>query len=253
MERLKSIPAPLWIGAGLAILVVIFVTRDSGNASAATPQLTAQNSAPSDTANALAGLEDSFNAGLKAIMEHEDANNKVTLQAITASNQSTTAAIADSNKTFIAGLTTLSQADAQRTAVLQQGFTSGLQQIVTTQAQANAQTTDALKSISQALGSLGSSMANFGASLQSLRQQSSVVYTGAQEIQTSSGGGGGGGSRSSSSSQSFTLPNIVSGGSIQVSGGSLAEAQANAAKATGVSLAQQKAGGTFGINTNPNL
>jgi hypothetical protein len=51
----------------------------------------------------------------------------------------------------------------------------------------------------------------------------------------------------------WTLPNIVSGGSINVEAGSLAEAQQAAANQTGVSLAQQQAGGTFGANTNPSL
>jgi hypothetical protein len=47
----------------------------------------------------------------------------------------------------------------------------------------------------------------------------------------------------------YTLPNIVSGGSINVEAGSLAEAQQTAANQTGVSLAQQQAGGTYGANT----
>jgi hypothetical protein len=47
----------------------------------------------------------------------------------------------------------------------------------------------------------------------------------------------------------YTLPNIASGGSITVSGNSLAEAQQNAASQTGVSLSAQQGGGTFGANT----
>src|SRR5499427_7247989 len=47
----------------------------------------------------------------------------------------------------------------------------------------------------------------------------------------------------------FTLPDTVHGGSITVSGGSLQEAQQNAASQTGASLAQQQGGGTFGANT----
>jgi hypothetical protein len=47
----------------------------------------------------------------------------------------------------------------------------------------------------------------------------------------------------------FVLPDTVHGGSITVSGGSLQEAQQNAANATGASLSQQQGGGTFGSNT----
>src|SRR5215471_17230044 len=47
----------------------------------------------------------------------------------------------------------------------------------------------------------------------------------------------------------FTLPNIASGGSITVNAPDLASAQAAAANQTGVSVAQQQAGGTFGANT----
>lgn len=52
---------------------------------------------------------------------------------------------------------------------------------------------------------------------------------------------------------SFTLPNIVTGGSVTVQANSLGEAQQAAASQTGVSVAQQQGGGTFGINTNPNV
>lgn len=44
----------------------------------------------------------------------------------------------------------------------------------------------------------------------------------------------------------YVLPNIQTGGSITVQGNSLADAQRNAASATGVSLAAQQGGGTFG-------
>jgi len=47
----------------------------------------------------------------------------------------------------------------------------------------------------------------------------------------------------------FTLPNIASGGSITVTAPDLAGAQAAAANQTGVTVAQQQAGGTFGANT----
>lgn len=75
------------------------------------------------------------------------------------------------------------------------------------------------------------------------------------------GGGGGGGGGGSSSSQyagqgspgSYTLPNVVTGGTITVTGSNLTDAINNAAKATGVSSGAQAAGGTFGSNTNPSL
>lgn len=74
----------------------------------------------------------------------------------------------------------------------------------------------------------------------------------------SSGGGGGSGSGSGSGSSqgnsgSFTLPNIVTGTSITVSGSNLADAQKNAAAQTGVSVSQQQAAGTFGNNTQQGL
>src|SRR5215471_8068482 len=47
----------------------------------------------------------------------------------------------------------------------------------------------------------------------------------------------------------YTLPNIVTGGSITVSGNSLADAQQKAADQTGVTLEQQQGGGTYGANT----
>lgn len=52
---------------------------------------------------------------------------------------------------------------------------------------------------------------------------------------------------------SYTLPDTVHGGSVTVSGNSLADAQKNAAAQTGASLSQQQGGGTFGVNTNPNV
>jgi hypothetical protein len=48
----------------------------------------------------------------------------------------------------------------------------------------------------------------------------------------------------------FTLPNIVTGGQIQVQGNSLADAQQQAASQTGVSLSAQQGGGTFGVNSS---
>lgn len=75
-----------------------------------------------------------------------------------------------------------------------------------------------------------------------------------------SGGGSGGGSSSSKNlgstagkPGSFTLPNIVTGGTITVSGNNLGDAINNAAKATGVSSAAQAGGGTFGNNTQSGL
>jgi hypothetical protein len=47
----------------------------------------------------------------------------------------------------------------------------------------------------------------------------------------------------------FTLPNIQTGGQITVNAGDLASAQQAAASQTGVSLAAQQGGGTFGSNT----
>ena len=47
----------------------------------------------------------------------------------------------------------------------------------------------------------------------------------------------------------FTLPNIATGGQITVNAGDLAGAQSAAAAQTGVSLAAQQGGGTFGANT----
>ncbi|HYW88831.1 MAG TPA: hypothetical protein VFB50_13740 [Chloroflexota bacterium] len=52
---------------------------------------------------------------------------------------------------------------------------------------------------------------------------------------------------------SFVLPDTVHGGSITVQANNLADAQKAAASQTGASLAQQQGGGTFGINTNPNV
>jgi hypothetical protein len=52
---------------------------------------------------------------------------------------------------------------------------------------------------------------------------------------------------------SYTLPDTVHGGSITVQGNSLADAQQSAASQTGASLSQQQGGGTFGVNTNPNV
>src|SRR6266542_801507 len=51
----------------------------------------------------------------------------------------------------------------------------------------------------------------------------------------------------------YVLPNIVTGGQITVSGNSLADAQANAAQQTGVSVQAQQGGGTYGSNTNSSL
>jgi hypothetical protein len=47
----------------------------------------------------------------------------------------------------------------------------------------------------------------------------------------------------------FRLPNVSGGGSITVQGANLADAQQQAASQSGVTLAQQQAGGTFGANS----
>lgn len=47
----------------------------------------------------------------------------------------------------------------------------------------------------------------------------------------------------------YVLPDVVKGGIQQVQGNSLAEAQQNAANASGISLAQQQAGGSYGTNS----
>ena len=267
VERIKSIPMPLWIGGLLVIVAIIWMSRKSTSGAITSGTVGTQGSQGTAAADQMLGtvtqslqanqaqtnanfksMSDTFTSGLQQITALEAVNNKALIEA---GNANTAAIIAGNNA---------------NTAAISSGLRNGFQQIVDLGDVNQSKTTDNLNSMASGYSS---GFAALGAALQALKNQMAsmssgvsaiqpaatpaVVASSAQQSSSPSGGSKYASYAGQGSAGTYTLPNIVTGGSITVSGSNLQAAIANAAKATGVSVEAQARGGTYGLNSNSSI